>query len=323
MSASASKERYRLICEAEGSRIPVFQQHWWMETVCTGKEWDVAIAEDDKGRVLAVLPYLYRRRFGMRYVLQPQLTQFSGPYFLYPADMSDARHVDFAHKAADLLIDQLEGLHLDYYMQRFAPAVTDWLPFYWRGYKQQTRYTYRIDDISDTERVFDSFDKSKERQRRIRRIADSYSVDAEIDAATFCTFHAEYWQSRGERDILPREFMQRVIDTATGRGQGMTIGLRDKEGRLAAAWFAVYDSECAHALLSAKAPGVQSADVSALLIWRMIERLSGRTKAFDFEGSMERSLEYFYRSFGARQVAMMEVSKCRNPLFALLLKGKG
>ncbi len=293
-----------------------------METVCEGKEWDVAIAEDNNGRVLAALPYLYRKRFGMRYVLQPQLTQFSGPCFFYPADMSDARRVDFAHKSADMLIDQLESLHLDYYMQRFAPTVTDWLPFYWRRYSEQTRYTYRIDDISDTARVFDNFDRSKERQRRIKRIADSYSVDDSIDAATFGTFHADYWRSRGESDILPREFMQRVIETATGRGQGMTIGLRDREGKLTAAWFAVYDSECAHALLSAKAPGVQSADVSALLIWRMIERLSGRTKAFDFEGSMEQSLEYFYRSFGARQVPLLEISKRKNPIFALLMKGR-
>ena len=114
--------------------------------------------------------------------------------------------------------------------------------------------------------------------------------------------------------------MKRVIDTATARNQGITLGLRDNQGNLQAAWFAVYDSHCAHALLSAKAPNVQSADISALLIWRLIETLSTRTDAFDFEGSMEPTLEYFYRSFGAIQVPLMEVSKIDNPIFPLLLK---
>ena len=312
------KETYRRLCEAEGSRIPVFQQAWWMDAVCEGKEWDAALARDGE-RVLAMMPYLLRQRFGMRYVLQPQLTQFSGPYYFVPQDMSPARRVDFEHKVSDLLIDQLESLRLDWYCQRFAPSVTDWLPFHWRGYSQTTRYTYRIDDITDPQRVFDGFDRTKERQRRTRRISEEYTTD-NIDTETFVKFHEKYWLSRGEKDILPLGLMRRVIDTACSRGQGLTLGLRDDKGRLVVAWFAVYDDHCAHALLSAKSPETHSADVSALLVWRMIETLSSRTAAFDFEGSMERSLEYFYRSFGARQVPLLEVSRISNPLFNILLK---
>ena len=34
-----NKEKYKQLCEAEGSRIPLFQQYWWMETVCEGQQW--------------------------------------------------------------------------------------------------------------------------------------------------------------------------------------------------------------------------------------------------------------------------------------------
>ncbi len=290
-----------------------------MDVVCEGKEWDVILATDGD-RVLAALPYLIRSRFGLRYIIQPQLTQFSGPVFFPPADLSPQRRADFEHNACDKLIKGLRELHPGYFCQRFAPSVTDWLPFHWAGFRQTTRYTYRIDDISDTQRVFDSFDRSKERQRRIRRIADLYTVDTDIDSATFASFHSEYWHSRGQRDITPEPLMRRVIDTATSRSQGLALGLRDTDGKLQAAWFAVYDSHCAHALLSAKAPDIQSADISALLIWRMIEILSDRTASFDFEGSMDPSLEYFYRSFGARQVPLLEVSRITNPLFHIILR---
>ena len=276
-----SKETYRRLCETVGSRIPVFQQAWWMDAVCEDKVWDVALATDGD-RLLAAMPYLLRCRCGVRYVLQPQLTQFSGPWYCVPPDMSPARRVDFEHKAAGLLIDQLDTLRLGWFCQRFAPSVTDWLPFYWRGYRQTTRYTYRIDDISDPQRVFDNFDRSKERGRRIRRIADRYSA-VEVDTQTFVDFHTAYWHSRGYADLLPAGLMRRVVDTACARGQGLTLGLRDTGGELAVAWFAVHDDRCAHALLSAKAPHEQSADVTALLVWRLIETLSSRTAAFDFE----------------------------------------
>lgn len=313
------KERYRQLCEVHGHAIPIFQQAWWMDTVCEGKMWDVLLATDGE-RTLAALPCLVRSRVGMRFILQPQLTQFSGPVFFAPDDLSPRRRPDFEHSACSQLIEGLKSLKLAYFCQRFAPEVSDWLPFHWAGYSQTTRYTYRIDDISDPQRVFEEFDRTKERQRRIRRIADQYSVDTDIDSATFARFHSDYWHSRGQRDITPEVLMRRVIDIATARHQGLTLGLRDAEGKLQAAWFAVYDSRCAHALLSAKAPDVQSADITALLVWRMIEALSGHTMVFDFEGSMDRQTEYFYRSFGARQVPILEVSKINNTMFRILLK---
>ena len=41
-----NKERYREICESGEYNIPLFLQYWWMEAVCKGKKWDVALALD-------------------------------------------------------------------------------------------------------------------------------------------------------------------------------------------------------------------------------------------------------------------------------------
>ena len=35
-------------------------------------------------------------------------------------------------------------------MQNFHYGITDWLPFYWEGYRQTTRYTYMLKDIRNT-----------------------------------------------------------------------------------------------------------------------------------------------------------------------------
>ena len=318
-----NKERYLQLCESSpAGAIPLFQQHWWMDTVCQGKEWDVAIAEDSNGNLLAAMPYLLRQRFGLRYILQPQLTPFNGPYYNYPSGIHQQRLPDFEKQAVDQLVDHLKSLHIGYFQQCLSPEVTNWLPFYWHGFTQTTRYTYRIPDISHPDIVFENFDKRKERQRRIRQIIDRYTVDADISPEAFASFHQAYWLSHGKRDLLSKQLMVSVMQTSIARNQGLILGLRDSSGELTVAWFVVYDSHCAYALLSAMSPRRSDSGATPLLIWRLIQHLSPLTQAFDFEGSMNQSTAYFYRSFGAVQVPYMQISYMPNPIFRILLKMK-
>ena len=58
------------------------------------------------------------------------------------------------------------------------------------------------------------------------------------------------------------------------------------------------------------------------LIWELIKYLSDKTVSYDFEGSMDEGIEYFYRSFGGEQTPFFQVVKYRNRLYELLLKGR-
>lgn len=270
-----------------------------MEAVCADKQWDVLLATDKGGAIVAALPYLIGSKLGLRYVVQPQLTQSGGPWFR-PDTM------DNEMQAARQLIDQLKRLHLAYYQQNFSPLVTNWLPFYWAGYRQTTRYTYRIPDISDPQQVFARFDASR-RQRQIHRLEGKlHPID--VTPRQFVDFHIDYWQSRGRKDLLSDRFMLRIIQTATERRQGLLMGLADDEGTLQGARFVVYDDRCAYSLLSALRPGHPNG-TSAMLFWQIINRLSGTTQAFDFEGSMDQGIELSYRLYGATQIPYFRISK--------------
>lgn len=270
-----------------------------MEAVCADKHWNVLLAHDKEGQTVAALPYLIGNKLGLRYVLQPQLTQFSGPWYR-PMTM------EAEMEAAKQLIAQLKGLRLAYYQQHFSPLVTNWLPFYWAGYRQTTRYTYRIDDISAPQRVFENFDPSR-RQRQIRRL-EGRLHPVEVTPERFVEFHTDYWARRGEKDLLSRPFMLRVIGTALERGQGLLMGLEDSEGTVQGARFVVYDDHCAYSLLSALREGHPNG-TSAMLFYEIIKRLSGSTQAFDFEGSMDPGIEQSYRLYGARQVPYFRITR--------------
>lgn len=296
-----AKEQYKALCETEGSAIPLFLQYWWMEAVCEGKRWDVLLVHDRQGNPMAAMPYLIGSKMGLRYVLQPQLTQFNGPWYSAAVDSLEAEM-----EAGRQLAAQVKGLRLVYFQQNFSPQVTNWLPFYWAGFRQTTRYTYRIDDISDPQRVFDAFDPSR-RQRQIRR-TEGVLHPVEITPERFVEFHTAYWARRGQKDILSGPFMTRLINASLARCQGLLMGLEDAQGTLQGARFVVYDDRCAYSLLSALGENHPNG-TSARLFFEIIKHLAGSTRAFDFEGSMDPGIEQSYRLYGARQVPYFRISK--------------
>ena len=300
-----NKARYHTLCEEQGSRIPLFQQHWWMEAVCMGKEWDVLLAER-QGRIEGALPYLIGKKYGLRYILQPQLTQFSGPWI--DPSLPPSRQRDVMTQ----LVQQLNSLHVHYYQQCFSPTVSDHLPFHWAGYQQTTRYTYRFPSIADPAALQAA--ASRARRQNMSDVATAISgIDENFPTEQFQKLHRSYFEQRKGHDLLPPELITRVCNEALRRQQGLLWALRDKHGHAVNASFVVYDDHTAYALMSAITPDAPR-NSQTYLFWRIIEHLSSRTKAFDFEGSMEQGNEYFYRSFGAVQMPYHCVWHSRVPL---------
>ncbi|MBO4587183.1 MAG: GNAT family N-acetyltransferase [Bacteroidales bacterium] len=301
-----NKEKYRQLCETEGARIPLFQQYWWMETVCKGKQWDVLL-EKHNGRIVGAWPYLIGHRLGLRYILPPQLTPFSGPWVNIP----NTTEILFA------LTTQLRKLHTNLFLQHFSPTITDSHPFLLQGYNITYRRTYRFDPIPEPEKLLSL--AAKDRRRGTDAVKDAYKLDKAVGTAEFVDFHISYWERRSGKDLLSRDFMARVVQTALDRQQALLYGLRDYNNRLMAARFVVYDSQCAHSLLSALHPDALR-NTMTVLTWHIITDLYSRTQIYDFEGSMDPGIAHFYRSFGSSETPYFEVSRCRPKLLKYLLR---
>ena len=273
----------------------------------------------DGERLMAAMPYHYVRRMGQTFIIPPQLTQFSGPIYFYPDGLSYSHRLDFENRAANQLLRPIEALRPAAFVQNFSPAITNWLPFYWRGFGQTTRYTYRLEDISDSERLFAAFDREK-RQRKIEKYLKTTSARFDMSPADFAQLHQRYWRMRGQRDLLDASLVEHVATTAIARGQGLISSIEDADGRTLYASLVVYDERCAYSLMSAAAPELQRSGHHETLVWQTLLHLQGLTRAFDFEGSMDEGIEYFYRSFGARQTPFFQIAKYRNCLVKKIVK---
>ena len=277
-----------------------------METVCEGKRWDVLLSRRD-GSVEGALPYLIGRRCGLRYILQPQLTQFNGPW--YRSDDPALRR-----RVGDDLERQLRQLHLAVYLQRFAPDISDPAPFSPdRGYRCSQRVTYRFDPIPDPDTLPALADRG--RKRGLEAVDNAYTLDKAVPTAEFADFHQRYWERRSGHDLIPKELLIRVVQTALDRRQGLLYGLRDASGSLMAARFVAFDDHCAYALLSALQTDALRNSMTRL-VWATMTDLYKRTEIYDFEGSMDPGIAHFYRSFGSTATAFLEVSRFRPRLLS-------
>lgn len=317
-----TKERYKELCENEPS-IPLMMQYWWMETICPN-QWNALFAEE-KGRTAGALLYHIRRKGGMQFVLQPQLTQYGGIWVKRGNPCCDGERLAYEKRIFNQLIMQLEQLHLSYYEQCFHYRITNWLPFYWQGYTQTTRYTYVIESIGNHEKCLSRFSPAK--QRQYRKAEGKFTLDLNLTPDEFYASHKQSLHDKKQEDIqYSYEFFLRLWKSATEHRQGQIFTLRDAEGNIHASHFIVWDKASAYDLLYFIPPERASSGGSTLIIAEILKWLINKTKAFDFEGSMIEGVENSYRQFGTIQKPYLQISKSFNPvarLFVQLKKRKG
>lgn len=305
-----NKETYRQLCETEGAEIPLFQQYWWMETVCEGKQWDVLLSKGH-GITSGALPFLWGKKLGLKYILLPQLTPWGGPW------VDPALDADLRHWTLEALAAGLRRQKAVLYLQRFAPGVSDWQPFENQGFTHTTHYTYRFDPLPNPEELPALADRGRKRQLEV--VKQTYTIDKQVSAEEFARLHIDYWERRSGHDLLTSDFIKRVCVAALSRGQALLYGLRDGHGTLMAARFAVYDKHCAYALMSAMRPETLRNSMT-VLVWTMLTDLYSKTEAFDFEGGTDPGVGHFYSSFGAKKTELHCIYRSRIPFGRKILR---
>ena len=311
-----NKEEYRAFCERR-KEIPLFLQPWWLDAVTEPdhKNWDVLLARNNKDEIEAVFPFLTGCKRGVRYAITPQLTQYVG---LWIADKEGETMTDRLSREKKLqndILSQLEALHLNFFDVRFPLTYTYWSPFYWAGYKQETRYTYRIEDLSDIEKVYEQLDNVK--KRHIRAAEKQLEVRYDMSAADFYRLQCLQWGSKDQKNVASERLITHLIDTARSRNQGFIVSAGEAGGEIHAAYFIPYDSHSAYELISAIHPLHRTSGGSVLALWSAIRKASEVTKAFDFEGSMIEAVEHNNRQFGGLPVPYMTITK-KSKLISLI-----
>ncbi|MCB0694183.1 MAG: GNAT family N-acetyltransferase [Lewinellaceae bacterium] len=304
---------YTALCR-EIPDLPIFLEPWYLDALAPG--WKVATVEKG-GKTVAAWPYFPKRKGPVSFVTMPVLVRFMGPVF----------HPEFDHekqwyKLIPELWVQIKGYLV--FRQDAPYSLTNWLPLYWLGFFQYTRYSYTIDLRQGREAIW-AHVAGDYRQQKIPKAREAVTVESSDDLEAFIQVHDQTFRHQSLPSPVSRDTISRLDAAAAARGQRRILLARDRQsGQVHAGLYLLINDHSVYMLMAGSDPALRTSGASILLTWEAIEwalTLPG-VRTFDFLGSMIEPIERVRRQFGARQVPFFRISYLRWKWLALLFRGK-
>lgn len=299
-----NKEKYRTHCHNESS-IPIFSKDWWLDAVCGEENWDVCIFEQND-QIVASMPYVIKKRYVFDFCTQPLLTQTLGPW-IKPIPGKYAKSLGKYKDLIEGLISQLP--QFDHFEQKWHHSLDNWLPFYWAGFQQTTRYTYILEDLSDLDKIWEGLQGNI--RTDIRKAKDKFGVTVsdEYSINDFLKLNKMTFDRNNKKLPYSESFIEKLEKATSNKNCSKTLIAYDEDGKLHAGAFLVWDDNTTYYLMGGGDPVLRNSGATSLCLWEAIKLASTVSKSFDFEGSMLEPVERFFRGFGAKQTPYFAISK--------------
>lgn len=208
----------------------------------------------------------------------------------------------------DLSQELIRGLpRFSAFHQHFHYTVDNWLPWYWNGFQQTTRYTYVIENLFNLDHVWDGL--SSNIKGDVRKAQKHVEVEVAASPGEFFELNEMVFRRQGITAPYSRGFVERLDEACSTRGQRAIFIARDSKGNAHAGCYIVWDEQSAFYLMGGGDPELRRSGATSLCMWTAIQFAATVTKRFDFEGSMLRPVERYFRAFGAIPKPYSAVSK--------------
>ena len=287
-----SKIEYSKFCCDES--LPLFFQPWWLNIV-VGENWSVCLAKEN-GNIIGVLPYVFKKKLGVKIISQPDFTQYLGPYFSL-SSYNRKTSLSTIKKGMYELINNLPKHQI--YSQYWHHSIKNWLPFYWKNFEQTTRYTYRLNNLDDLNLLWSNLHGNI--RREIKKAESRYNLKIEDNNNTNDLFKLiiSTYKRQNKKIFFNLESFKYICEKTIERGNGKILIARDEHGNAHAGLFLVWDENCSYYLIGGSCPKLRNSGAMSLCMWKAILFASNVSRAFDFEGSMIEDIERYFRGFGS------------------------
>jgi len=284
----------------------IFCRSWWLDAVCSSGFGVLTVQKN--GKIAAGIPLASSRKLIWTGITMPPLTHTLGVLL---ASQPKARY--FSRLSGEMAA--LQALvaaipRFDFFRVNMHHTMTNWLPFYWAGYSQTTRYTYVLEDLSDLDAVFKNMRKGL--RRTIRKAEEAgIRVEETDDIDTLLELNKKTFTRQG-RAVPYTDESVRKLDAACAQHDARKILVtKDGSNRPHSALYLVYDSRFMYSLMEGTDPECRSSGACPLAIRRSLELAHTLNLGYDFVGSMLEGVEFCNRSFGATQKPYFEISRWR------------
>lgn len=300
-----NKARYRELCKREKS-IPVFSKDWWLDAVCGEDNWDVYLVGNGMD-IKASFVYSIQEDENGRSIGRLSLTQNNGIWFKYPPNQGIIARQSFEEKIINEVCDHIESLHLKKYDQQYHYHFSNYLPFFWRYYKEITRYTYVIDDTEDMLKVRVGY--SSKLKNVLRKAEKSLHIEEMDDLEEFYRINQMSFTRQSIEIPYSFAYFQRLYKACKEKEACMLLAAKDMGGNTQSVAMIVWDEMSVYYLLNGTNPELKAFQGNDLLIDYSIEEAHKRRLKFDFEGSVIKNVNHAFREFGGIPKPYFRISK--------------
>jgi hypothetical protein len=298
-----TKKQYREFCTSSGA-VPVFSTPFWLDAV--SESWDIA-TYSEKGKLLGVLPYSLKGNVLTKRIYIPELTAYSGPVLFCPENLNEYDTRSFEKKVISNLLEQLPDKLYKSSIKCY-PAIDNWLPFCWQGFKQNTRYTYLLDTSPSREKIFANFKEAHQRQIRKAEKA-TLQIEQCANVPMLFELFSKTFERQGMKTPFSRSHFEKIYTAVKEQHSGEIFVAKNKNGQLLAAMFIVWDATSMYYLLGYFDEQESNSGAMTYLFWHCILLAKVKNIQFNFEGSMIESIEQYFRGFGGKLTPVHFISK--------------
>lgn len=270
----------------------VFAKSWYLEAL--GVRFRL-LAAIENGTIQGGIPLTTDR---WNYRINPVLGKYLGVLY---ADFEGHAYTAESRRREVVRTLMAELKTLPTFEYDFHPGFTNAMPFTREGFRQTTRYTYRIDLAkADGRQALLDLMGPRLRNKVTKCMRESgYAVHETEDAGEILPLVVETFRRKGMGLPLPLETLEGLLRAARARQAVRFLISMNEKGETGAVLGLLQDKRAAYLVLNGvrsdfDGRGVNETLIHEGILWSQMMGL----EHFDFEGSAIPSIESFYRQFG-------------------------
>ena len=272
----------------------------------------------DEYQMIGGFYYLKTKKLGFDFIKLPPYTPHCGLFFTSESKNRSSGN-SFSKEIMQEVCNYFSSLKSVLTILAFPSNIIDMQAFIWEKYKVVPNYTYKINLKNSMEGIKSNFDPKN-------RNAISKAIKEEVETSINNLPQKEVFHFfKGNLGATGANIYEPVLQKIMLEFSDTTNSFHftaTKNNELLGIVFCIFDKNVCYYLLGGinKKAGIQG--INNLLVQRSIEKAKElNCEVFDFEGSMLKGVERFFRSFGPELFPYFTVNKAVLPL-ELLLKFK-
>jgi hypothetical protein len=291
----------------------IFHYSWWLQT--TAADFKIHVVRNEKGALVAGLPIPFQRRRYLRLFHSPLLTPYLGPVF----DLSEAATIcdklHFMRSHGELLAHSVKSF--DSFRYVAGASAPDLQGFLWAGFKVQLAFTFRFPATHSPEQITSGMTRTH-LQKLKKAMRSNLSVLRDEGVEDLIALNRKTFEKQGLEPPYSPALLRKLWNAAYSQERAHIYVARTSDGKPAAALLTVHDKRTTYQIVSGVDHELRDIPGAYLVLWTALEDTFRAGRDFDFEGSSIRSVEPFYRRWGANAIPVWRIAKAGSCCGALL-----